>query len=323
MSNLSSRGVVFRQLLATEKPLQVVGVLNAYAALLAKAAGFKAIYLSGGGVAAGSLGVPDLGITTIEDVLIDVRRITDACDLPLLVDVDTGFGSAFNIARTVKSLIKAEAAGMHVEDQVQAKRCGHRPGKALVSKEEMCDRIKATVDARTDPGFVIMARTDALASEGIQATVDRAQAYVSAGADMIFAEAVIELNQYKAFVDALQVPVLANMTEFGKTPLFTREQLASVGVSLALYPLSAFRAMSAAALQVYQTIREEGTQENLIPNMQTRTDLYQILNYYAYEEKLDELFQSSESENDEGDFNKTGLNTNDQGEKNEHTNKRS
>lgn len=300
MPNLSSRGVVFRQALTIEKPLQIVGVLNAYAALLAKAAGFKVIYLSGGGVAAGSLGVPDLGITTLEDVLIDVRRITDACDLPLLVDVDTGFGSAFNIARTVKSLIKCEAAGMHLEDQVQAKRCGHRPGKALVSKDEMSDRIKAAVDARTDPGFVIMARTDALASEGLAETIDRALAYVSAGADMIFAEAVIELEQYRELVDAVQVPVLANMTEFGKTPIFTREQLDSVGVAIALYPLSAFRVMSAAALQLYQTIREEGSQEGMLPNMQTRDELYQILNYYAYEEKLDELFKSSGTENDQG-----------------------
>jgi methylisocitrate lyase len=293
-----SRGDVFRQLITTEKPLQVVGVLNAYAALLARSAGFKAIYLSGGGVAAGSLGVPDLGITTLEDVLIDVRRITDACDLPLLVDVDTGFGSAFNIARTVKALIKSEAAALHIEDQVQAKRCGHRPGKALVSQAEMCDRLKAAVDARTDPGFVIMARTDALASEGLTATLERAQAYVSAGADMIFAEAVSDLEQYRAFVKALPVPVLANMTEFGKTPLFTREQLASVGVGLVLYPLSAFRAMSAAALQVYQTIRGQGTQVRSLPQMQTREELYQILNYYAYEEKLDELFKSSEWQNE-------------------------
>lgn len=306
MPNLSSRGVVFRQAVTIEKPLQVVGVLNAYAALLAKSAGFKAIYLSGGGVAAGSLGVPDLGITTLDDVLIDVRRITDACDLPLLVDVDTGFGSAFNIARTVKSLIKSEAAAMHLEDQVQAKRCGHRPGKALVSKDEMCDRIKAAVDARTDPGFVIMARTDALASEGLAATIDRAQAYILAGADMIFAEAVTELNQYQAFVDALHVPVLANMTEFGQTPLFTREQLASAGIGLALYPLSAFRAMSAAALRVFQTIRDQGTQESMLSHMQTRDELYQILNYYAYEEKLDELFKSSKSESDMVDFNELG-----------------
>jgi methylisocitrate lyase len=306
LPNLSSRGVVFRQAVTIEKPLQVVGVLNAYAALLAKSAGFKAIYLSGGGVAAGSLGVPDLGITTLDDVLIDVRRITDACDLPLLVDVDTGFGSAFNIARTVKSLIKSEAAAMHLEDQVQAKRCGHRPGKALVSKDEMCDRIKAAVDARTDPEFVIMARTDALASEGLEATIERAQAYILAGADMIFAEAVTELNQYQAFVDALHVPVLANMTEFGLTPPFTREQLASVGIGLALYPLSAFRAMSAAALRVFQTIRDQGTQESMLSHMQTRDELYQILNYYAYEEKLDELFKSSKSESDMVDFNELG-----------------
>jgi len=306
LSNLSSRGVVFRQSLTLEKPLQVVGVLNAYTALLAKEAGFKAIYLSGGGVAAGSLGVPDLGITTLDDVLIDVRRITDACDLPLLVDVDTGFGSAFNIARTVKSLIKSEAAAMHLEDQVQAKRCGHRPGKALVSKDEMCDRIKAAVDARTDPGFVIMARTDALASEGLEATIERAQAYILAGADMIFAEAVTVLNQYQAFVDALHVPVLSNMTDFGLTPLFTRAQLASVGVGFALYPLSAFRAMSAAALRVFQTIRDQGTQESMLSHMQTRDELYQILNYYAYEEKLDELFKSSKSESDMVDFNELG-----------------
>jgi methylisocitrate lyase len=257
-------------------------------------------------VAASSLGVPDLGITTLEDVLVDVRRITDACDLPLLVDVDTGFGSAFNIARTVKSLIKSEAAAMHLEDQVQAKRCGHRPGKALVSKDEMCDRIKAAVDARTDPEFVIMARTDALASEGLEATIERAQAYILAGADMIFAEAVTELNQYQAFVDALHVPVLANMTEFGLTPPFTREQLASVGIGLALYPLSAFRAMSAAALRVFQTIRDQGTQESMLSHMQTRDELYQILNYYAYEEKLDELFKSSKSESDMVDFNDLG-----------------
>jgi len=296
LPNLSSRGVVFRQVVTMEKPLQVVGVLNAYAALLAKSAGHKAIYLSGGGVAAGSLGVPDLGITTLEDVLIDVRRITDACELPLLVDVDTGFGSAFNIARTVKSLIKYEAAAMHIEDQVQAKRCGHRPGKALVSKNEMCDRIKAAVDARTDPGFVIMARTDALASEGVSSALERAQAYVAAGADMIFAEAITDLDQYSSFVKTIKVPILANITEFGKTPLFTREQLASVGVGLVLYPLSAFRAMSAAALQVYQTLREEGGQAKVIPIMQTREDLYQILNYYAYEKKLDDLFAASESQ---------------------------
>ncbi len=293
MDNSISRGKVFRNLILEERPIQIVGVINAYAALLAKTAGFRAIYLSGGGVAAGSLGVPDLGITTLEDVLVDVRRITDASDLPLLVDVDTGFGSAFNIARTVKSLIKYEAAAMHMEDQVQAKRCGHRPGKALVSSSEMCDRIKAAVDARTDPDFVIMARTDALASEGLEASMERAQAYVDAGADMIFAEAVTELDQYKTFVNTLNVPILANITEFGKTPMFTRDQLASSGVHMVLYPLSAFRAMSAAALQVYNTIREKGSQASAIPSMQTREDLYKVLNYYSYEEKLDQLFQSS------------------------------
>ncbi len=295
MSDLSSRGSLFRSLLAIEKPLQVVGVINAYAALLAKMVGFRAIYLSGGGVAASSLGVPDLGITTLEDVLTDVRRITDACDLPLLVDVDTGFGSAFNIARTVKALIKYEAAALHMEDQVQAKRCGHRPGKALVSSGEMCDRIKAAVDARTDPGFVIMARTDALASEGLPAALERSQAYVAAGADMIFAEAVIDLEQYRSFVTALPVPVLANITEFGKTPLFTRAELAAVGVGLTLYPLSAFRAMSAAALQVFEAIRTQGTQASTLPLMQTRADLYEVLNYYAYEEKLNQLFESQDS----------------------------
>ncbi len=297
--NLSSRGHVFRQALMLEKPLQIVGVINAYTALLARDAGFRAVYLSGGGVAAGSLGVPDLGITTLEDVLLDVRRITDATELPLLVDVDTGFGSAFNIARTVKSLIKYDVAAMHIEDQVQAKRCGHRPGKALVSKQEMCDRIKAAVDARTDDEFVIMARTDALASEGLEATIERAQAYVEAGADMIFAEAITDLQQYKSFVDNLSVPVLANMTEFGKTPLFTKEELTSVGIDLILYPLSAFRAMSAAALHVFRTIREQGSQQQVVEQMQTRDDLYQTLNYYAYEEKLDQLFQNTEISSDE------------------------
>ena len=297
--NRSSRGHVFRQALMLEKPLQIVGVINAYSALLARDAGFRAIYLSGGGVAAGSLGVPDLGITTLEDVLVDVRRITDASELPLLVDVDTGFGSAFNIARTVKSLIKYDAAAMHMEDQVQAKRCGHRPGKALVSTQEMCDRIKAAVDARTDDDFVIMARTDALASEGLDASLERAQAYVEAGADMIFAEAITELRQYKSFVDNLSVPVLANMTEFGKTPLFTKQELASVGVALILYPLSAFRAMSAAALHVFHTIREQGSQQQVVAQMQTRDDLYKTLNYYTYEEKLDQLFQNTELSSDE------------------------
>ncbi len=277
--------------LAEEKPLQVAGVINAYAALLAARAGFRALYLSGGGVAAASLGLPDLGITTLEDVLTDARRITDATDLPLLVDVDTGFGSAFNIARTVRSLIKVGAAGMHIEDQVQAKRCGHRPGKAIVSKEEMVDRVKAAVDARSDPDFVIMARTDALAVEGLPAAVARAVACVEAGADMIFPEAMTDLAMYAEFTRAVGVPVLANLTEFGLTPLFTLSQLAGAGVSLALYPLSAFRAMSAAALNVYQTLRTEGTQASVVPQMQSRNDLYDILGYHAYEQKLDQLFE--------------------------------
>ncbi len=285
-----SAGERFREAMKKEKPLQVVGVINAYAALLAERAGFQAIYLSGGGVAAASLGVPDLGITTLEDVLMDTRRITDACSLPLLVDVDTGFGSAFNIARTVRSLIKAGAAAMHIEDQVQAKRCGHRPGKALVPPEEMEDRIKAAVDARSDPSFVIMARTDALAVEGVESALERSRRYVEAGADMIFAEAVTELEMYAEFVRAAGVPVLANITEFGKTPLFTTHQLAEVGVELVLYPLSAFRAMSAAASAVYQTLRREGTQQAVLGMMQTRAELYEVLNYYAYEEKLDQLF---------------------------------
>lgn len=285
-----SAGERFREAMKKERPLQVVGVINAYAALLAERAGFQAIYLSGGGVAAASLGVPDLGITTLEDVLMDARRITDACSLPLLVDVDTGFGSAFNIARTVRSLIKAGAAAMHIEDQVQAKRCGHRPGKALVPPEEMEDRIKAAVDARSDPSFVIMARTDALAVEGLESALERSRRYVEAGADMIFAEAVTELGMYAEFVRAAGVPVLANITEFGKTPLFTTHQLAEVGVELVLYPLSAFRAMSAAASAVYQTLRREGTQQAVLGMMQTRAELYEVLNYYAYEEKLDQLF---------------------------------
>lgn len=285
-----SAGERFREAMKKERPLQVVGVINAYAALLAERAGFQAIYLSGGGVAAASLGVPDLGITTLEDVLMDARRITDACSLPLLVDVDTGFGSAFNIARTVRSLIKAGAAAMHIEDQVQAKRCGHRPGKALVPPEEMEDRIKAAVDARSDPSFVIMARTDALAVEGVESALERSRRYVEAGADMIFAEAVTELGMYAEFVRAAGVPVLANITEFGKTPLFTTHQLAEVGVELVLYPLSAFRAMSAAASAVYQTLRRDGTQQAVLGMMQTRAELYEVLNYYAYEEKLDQLF---------------------------------
>jgi len=294
MNDSPAPGARFRSALTLEKPLQVVGVINAYAARLAERTGFRALYLSGGGVAAGSLGIPDLGITTLDDVLTDTRRITDASSLPLLVDVDTGFGSAFNIARTVKSLVKVGAAAMHIEDQVQAKRCGHRPGKAIVPKEEMVDRIKAAVDARSDPDFVIMARTDALAVEGLQPAIERALACVEAGADMIFPEALTSLDMYRQFAEAVQVPILANMTEFGVTPLFTTAELASAGVGLALYPLSAFRAMSAAALQVYQVLRKEGTQQNVLPLMQTRAELYNYLDYFAYEKKLDELFEKSD-----------------------------
>jgi methylisocitrate lyase len=283
-------GARFRAVLAAEKPLQVVGAINAYAARLAQAAGFRAIYLSGGGVAANSLGVPDLGISTMEDVLTDVRRITGACPLPLLVDIDTGWGGAFNIARTIRQMIKAGAAAVHIEDQVSAKRCGHRPGKELVPAEEMADRIKAAVDARTDREFVIMARTDALASEGLARAIERAQAYVAAGADMIFAEAVTELGQYKQFREAVGVPILANITEFGKTPLFTREELAAAGVDIILYCCAAYRAMNAAALKVYEAIRAEGTQKSVLPLMQTRDELYKYLDYHAYEQKLDELF---------------------------------
>ncbi len=294
MSDLTSPGARLRDALSLENPLQVVGVINAYAARLAERSGFRAIYLSGGGVSAASLGVPDLGIITLEDILIDARRITDACPLPLLVDVDTGFGSAFNIARTVKALIKAGVAGMHIEDQVQAKRCGHRPGKAVVSLEEMVDRVKAAVDARTDPNFVIMARTDALAVEGLEPALDRASACVEAGADMLFPEAVGRLEIYQSFTRAVHVPILANLTEFGLTPLFTLDELRSAGVSLALYPLTAFRAMSAAAVKVYQTLRQAGTQASLVPEMQTRAELYQTLDYEAYEQKLDQLFQKEE-----------------------------
>jgi methylisocitrate lyase len=269
----------------------VIGTINAYHARMAERVGYRAIYLSGGGVAAGSLGVPDLGISGLDDVLTDIGRITDTCALPLLVDVDTGFGaSAFNIARTVKSLTKFGAAGMHIEDQVGAKRCGHRPGKELVSEQEMVDRIKAAVDAKTDPEFVVMARTDALAVEGLQAAIGRACACVEAGADMIFPEAITELAMYRKFADAVKVPILANITEFGKTPLFTVEELRSANVALALYPLSAFRAMNAAALKVYQAIRKEGTQQSVVDLMQTRDDLYDYLDYHAYEQKLDALF---------------------------------
>jgi methylisocitrate lyase len=289
----ASPGAKFRQALKEESPLQVIGAICAYHALLAKRSGYRAIYLSGGGVAAGSLGLPDLGISNLDDVLTDIRRITDVCDLPLLVDVDTGFGaSAFNVARTTRAMVKFGAAAMHIEDQVGAKRCGHRPGKELVSKEEMCDRIKAAVDARSDRDFVVMARTDALASEGLARALERASAYVAAGADMIFPEAVTELAMYRKFADAVKVPVLANITEFGKTPLFTLEELRSASVALALYPLSAFRAMNKAALNVYQTLRREGTQKNVVATMQTRDELYDFLAYHAYEEKLDELFSS-------------------------------
>jgi len=290
MKDQLSPGARFRVALVEEKPLQVVGVINAYAARLAEKSGFKAMYISGGGVSAASLGVPDLGILNLEDVLTDVRRITAASTLPLLVDVDTGFGSAFNIARTVKSLIREGAAGLHIEDQVAAKRCGHRPGKELVSTEEMCDRIKAAVDARSDPEFVVMARTDALAGEGLEPALERVRAYVAAGADMIFAEAVTELPMYQEFARAAGVPILANMTEFGKTELYSLEQLAEVDVSLVLYPLSAFRAMSEAALKVYQVIRSAGTQKSVVDLMQTREALYQFLDYMSYEQKLDELF---------------------------------
>ncbi|HXX10501.1 MAG TPA: methylisocitrate lyase [Burkholderiales bacterium] len=285
-----SAGAKFRAAVQDEKPLQVVGAINAYHARLAERCGYRALYLSGGGVAAGSLGVPDLGVSTLDDVLTDVRRITDASGLPLLVDADTGFGSAFNIARTVRSLIKFGAAAMHIEDQVQAKRCGHRPGKEIVPREEMVDRIKAAVDARTDPGFVVMARTDALAVEGLQAAIDRAAACVEAGADMIFPEAVTELGMYRKFADAVGVPVLANITEFGSTPLFTVEQLRLAHVGLVLYPLSAFRAMNRAALNVYRAIRSDGTQQNVLDTMQTRAELYEFLDYHSFEAKLDQLF---------------------------------
>jgi methylisocitrate lyase len=286
----TSPGERFRAAIAAERPLQVVGAINAYAARLAAATGFKALYLSGGGVAANSLGVPDLGISTLDDVLTDIRRITDACPLPLLVDADTGWGGAFNIARTVKSFMKFGAAGLHIEDQVQAKRCGHRPGKEVVSQQEMVDRVKAAVDARTDPQFVIMARTDALAVEGIDKAIERAIACVEAGADMIFPEAMTELSMYRRFKDAVKVPILANITEFGQTPLYTREELGAVGVDIVLHCCSAYRAMNAAALAVYQAIRRDGTQKNVLDLMQTRADLYKYLDYYAYEAKLDELF---------------------------------
>lgn len=287
---LSSTGARFRQAVAEEKPLQVAGAINAYTARLAEATGFRALYLSGGGVAANSLGLPDLGISTMEDVLTDVRRITGAISLPLLVDIDTGWGGAFNIARTIRSMINAGAAAVHIEDQVGAKRCGHRPGKELVASQEMVDRIKAAVDARTDEQFVIMARTDSLANEGLAAAIERAQAYVAAGADMIFAEAVTELPMYSEFRKAVGVPILANITEFGQTPLFTRDELGGAGVDIILYCCAAYRAMNAAALKVYETIRNEGTQKSVVPLMQSRADLYKFLDYHAYEKKLDDLF---------------------------------
>jgi methylisocitrate lyase len=295
-SNQSSPGGRFRAALGLEKPLQVAGAINAYTARMAEATGFRAVYLSGGGVAANSLGMPDLGISTMDDVLTDARRITDATNLPLLVDIDTGWGGAFNIARTIRSMTKAGAAAVHIEDQVGAKRCGHRPGKELVAAGEMVDRIKAAVDARTEEQFVVMARTDALANEGLAAAIERAQAYVAAGADMIFAEAVTELGVYTEFRAAVGVPILANITEFGQTPLFTRDELAGAGVDIILYCCAAYRAMNAAAVKVYEAIRAEGTQKSVAPLMQTRADLYKYLDYHAYEEKLDELFAKRKSE---------------------------
>lgn len=294
MSSTPSPGARFRQAVAEERPLQLIGTVNAYTALMAKRVGYRAIYLSGGGVAANSLGMPDLGISTMEDVLTDIRRITDACDLPLMVDADVGWGGAFNIARTVRRFIKAGAAALHLEDQVANKRCGHRPGKAIVSQDEMVDRIKAAVDARTDDQFVIMARTDALAVEGMDSAVERARACVAAGADMIFPEAVRSLDQYRAFRDAVGVPVLANITEFGHTPLFTRDELSGAGVDVILYCCGAYRAMNKAALTVYEAIRRDGTQKGVLDIMQTRDELYDFLGYHEYEARLDELFANEE-----------------------------
>jgi len=296
MSEARTAGARFRAAVAEENPLQVAGSITAYAALMAKRVGFRALYLSGGGVAANSLGMPDLGISAMEDVLIDVRRITDVCDLPMLVDVDTGWGGAFNIARTVRSMIKAGAGAIHIEDQVAAKRCGHRPGKAIVPKEEMVDRIKAAVDARSDTSFVIMARTDAIAVEGIGPAIERAVACVEAGADMIFPEAIYTLEQYREFKDAVKVPILANITEFGQTPLFTRDELAGAGVDIILYCCGAYRAMNKAALNFYETVRRDGTQKAAVPTMQTRAELYDFLGYHAYEQKLDVLFAESKGE---------------------------
>lgn len=297
----TSAGRRLRAALDHERPLQLVGTVNAFSALLAQQAGFRAIYISGAGVANASFGLPDLGITMLNDVCEDIRRITGASELPLLVDADTGWGGAFNIARTVKDFIRSGAAGLHLEDQVQTKRCGHRPGKALVAADEMVDRLKAAADARTDPEFVIMARTDAHAVEGQQAALDRAQSYVEAGADMIFAEALTTLAEYRQFTGAIRVPVLANLTEFGKTPMFTTKELGDAGVRLVLYPLSAFRAMSKAALDVYTAIRQQGTQKSVVDTMQTRAELYQVLGYHAYEDKLDALFARSQAGADDDD----------------------
>jgi len=295
MTNKLSPGAKLRQAVDANNPLQVVGTVNAYSAIMAEKCGHKAIYLSGGGVAACSLGIPDLGISTLKDVLEDAARITDASSLPLLVDIDTGWGGAFNIARCIREMVRTNVAGVHIEDQVMQKRCGHRPNKAIVSQAEMVDRIKAAVDARSDDDFVIMARTDALAVYGLDAAIDRAVAFVAAGADMIFPEAMTELDQYRKFVDVVGVPVLANITEFGATPLFTSEQLASVGVKLSLYPLSAFRAMSLAALNVYQHILADGSQQNVVDTMQTRMELYDYLGYHQYEQTLDQLFSEESS----------------------------
>jgi methylisocitrate lyase len=295
MTQANTPGAKFRAAVATESPLQVVGTITAYAGLMAKRVGYKALYLSGGGVAANSLGMPDLGISTMEDVLTDIRRITDVCDLPLLVDVDTGWGGAFNIARTVRSLSKAGAAAMHIEDQVAAKRCGHRPGKAIVSKGEMVDRIRSAVDARTDD-LVIMARTDAIAVEGLEPAIERAIACVEAGADMVFPEAIYTLEQYRQFKDAVKVPILANITEFGQTPLFTTDELRSAGVDIVLYCCGAYRAMNRGAQTFYETVRREGTQKSVVPIMQTRAELYDFLDYHQYEQKLDALFADPANE---------------------------
>ena len=292
MSNNISRGSVFKKAIKDNNPLQVVGTINAYTSILAEKSGHKAIYLSGGGVAASSLGVPDLGITTLQDVLIDVERITNSSELPLLVDVDTGWGGAFNISRMVKSMISVGAAAIHIEDQVAQKRCGHRPNKELVTLEEMVDRIKAAVDAKTDLNFQIMARTDSIASEGLDSALERAIAYQEAGADAIFAEAVTDISQYKSFREALKVPILANITEFGKTPLFNKQELEKVGIDIILYPLSAFRAMSKVAQEVYKEIYQKGTQKDILDKMQTRDELYELLDYHSYEEKLDNLFNN-------------------------------